>query len=237
MPRSSWTPRRVPALCAVRTNRSENSSPASVPFGEWSNPPQVQGPHGGANLFKAHISSAAPGKPNVPAWSSRDPPEGELRSNPTGADRRSARPERRWLFGGSEPRSNSCCPRGDMRSKGSGRTEQAPTSLLLRAVQPSADTRPTPATSHVRRAHDPTPTQVWHFENPFAGERSKPLPKRARTRPAPSDTRPVSTRGRTRSKATVRVQCLAQGSPLFVPKASLRRGERRAFRSRRAEAR
>ena len=76
--------------------RCDSSSPAPEPFGRWSNPPQRQGPHDGANLFRTSFSPAASGKPNVPTWLSCRPPEGELQSSRAGADQRSARPEGRW---------------------------------------------------------------------------------------------------------------------------------------------
>jgi hypothetical protein len=75
---------------------SDSSSPASVPVGRRSGPPQGQGPLGGANLFRTHFPPAVSGKPDVPAWPSLRPPEGELRSCRAGADRKSARPEGRW---------------------------------------------------------------------------------------------------------------------------------------------
>jgi hypothetical protein len=63
---------------------------------------------------------------------------------------------------------------------------------------------------HVRRAHDPTPTQAWHFGAPLTFGRSKPLPWRAETRPALPSTRLAGARGRTRSKAFALAQCLAK---------------------------
>jgi hypothetical protein len=127
------TRRKRPAIGAARRSgtpkgavtsrstdeQSDSPSPASVPFGRRSGPPQRQGPHGGANLVRACLSSAVPGKPSIPAWLSRRPPEGGLRSSRAGADRRSARPEGRWLFEGSEPRSNTCNPSGGMRYEAS----------------------------------------------------------------------------------------------------------------------
>jgi hypothetical protein len=189
-PTAATTRRRRPAIDATRRldtpkdtcpscgmdERCDSSSPAPEPFGRRSNPPQGQGPHGGANLFRTSLSPAASGKPDVPAWPSRRPPEGELRSSRAGADQRSARPEGRW-----SSEAQSLDRTRVARAVVCGSKLRAERSKLRPAFHFSPcdvlqTRRPASGHDHIRRAHDPTPTQIWHFGAPPTGGRSKPLP-------------------------------------------------------------
>lgn len=83
---------------------------------------------------------------------------------------------RTLVFGGSEPRQNSCCRAvvcGSKRRAGRSKLRPALHSSPCDLVQTR---RPASGHDHIRRAHDPTPTQIWHFGALPPGGRSKPLP-------------------------------------------------------------
>jgi hypothetical protein len=164
-PKAAATRRKRPAIGATRRlgtpkdarpsrgadERCDSSSPASVPVGRRSGPPSEQGPHGGANLFRTSFPPAAPGKPDVPAWPSRCPPEGELRSSRAGADRRSARPEGRWSSEAqSLDRTHAARAVACGSKRRAGRSKPRP-ALCSSPCDPLRTRRPTSGHDHIRR--------------------------------------------------------------------------------------
>jgi hypothetical protein len=136
-----------------------------------------------------------------------------------------------WLW----PRTNRHCPSGGIQP--AARSVQS----KLRAVCPACCASFRRHEAHFRPQPHPASTQSQLLVEPSFRSATRRGKKQAssslgRTRPAPTSTRPADAGDRTRSKATIRARCRAQGG-LLSSGGKPPQEVRLALRSRRAEAR